>query len=261
MAQLLKVIQDPSIVQNVPTTSLEQLQLATEAKAEQMAKARAAAVASALVATSPYDVQNDPKYPVSAGFREGTWADGQPTAAQRNVNDVVIDRPVRSASSTVDAANPLDAYRLGLTTTRSAPPPVAAIEAATAPAIKLPPRPTADPFAGAIASLFARDRYLTGNPGQTDWSVANQGMGGLGGLVSQSTLAPAAAPAPNAGFNLLSLFGGGGVPAFMASSAAAGSPIDLASSGGGGLAGGSLFDKNAQLPEALNNRRWAGDGY
>jgi hypothetical protein len=58
MAQQLKVFKDPSIVQNVPTTALEQLQIALEAKAEKMAHDRATAPKYDAVGQNPPGTQN-----------------------------------------------------------------------------------------------------------------------------------------------------------------------------------------------------------
>lgn len=246
MAQLLKVIQDPSIVQNVPTTSLEQLQLATEAKAEQMAKARANAIVSALVATDPIGDRQSWNQFDDQATNQGYDLSGSPDRLPRGSKAYGIG----------DGVDPKLAYTMGTPGGNQAPGPLMdpgqqAITAALTPkpVVRIVVPSGNRPFEGSIGSINGRG-FLSGNPGQTDWSVANQGMGGLGGLVSQSTLAPTAAPAPNAGFNLLSLFGGGYTPTvgYNGTTSVTSGELAGANKGFGG--------ENAVMPDSMNSKRW-----
>lgn len=95
MAQRLQVFQDPSIVQNVPTTPLEQLQLALDAKAAKMAASQG---------TSP--------------LAQAVVSAAAQSPSGLNANDIVVNKPAKSKTSsagTVNAATPLDNNYLGLT--------------------------------------------------------------------------------------------------------------------------------------------------
>lgn len=149
MAQQLKVFQDPSIVQNVPTTPMEQLQLATEQKAAQMAAERNGAQPTAVKPTA------------SQLQALKVVANALVSPSQRNANDIVRDIPATGTANTArpyttDAANALDYNRLGLTATAREPAPLAAIDAATV------MRPSMRP-----GSFFANGAlpFLGGDPG------------------------------------------------------------------------------------------------
>jgi len=259
MAQLLKVIQDPSIVNNVPTTPLEQLQLATERKAAEMAKARGAAITQAILASSPYDVQNDPNYPVSAGYKAGTWANPPKQVGTLRVasSDTAVPGPRGSVVLNKDQDRLASGGGLAFAGEQPTTPAQRAIVAAL---VAPPPKPrvVAAPLA------VAKREGIIGTPwtggwgaaglGQTDWSVANQGMGGIGGLVSQRAPAVVAAPS-DGGFNLFSLFGNGGgyAPQVGYNGSTTVTSNDLAGVNGGNQ---SIFGVNAVLPDSMNTKRW-----
>jgi hypothetical protein len=168
MAQRLRVLQDPSIVDNVPTTPLEQLQLATEQKAAQMAAARNGAQPTA---ARPTVAQLQALRTVA-------------NALQAPISHHAIDTQERLTGT----PSPMLAFA-GDQGTGSTAPGVAAIDGAM-----MPPGPRPDP----------RGYFLRGDPGQTDWSVANSDNGQFGipaqGFATQPNGPPimraAAAPPP-----------------------------------------------------------------
>lgn len=174
-----------------------------------------------------------------------------------NAGDSIIDRPAITASgrvSPVNAATPLDIGPLGLTNNPFRPQTSAqqAITAALG---------GGSGFGGtglnghsSLAGMFS------GDPGTTDWSVANPGDGGLYGVPAQGRYAgnnsgtppmrraaPApVAPPPTPVQSLASMFTPAAQPPLMSG--------DLygANRGFGG--------ENAQMPDSMNNSRWR-DGY
>lgn len=114
--------------------------------------------------------------------------------------------------------------------------------------------------------------FLTGDPGEVDWSIADPGMGGLAGYSYGSKSKTAAKaptqPAPK-GKSLLDMligFGGAGPiaqpvshPPISANDAPAGSPIAQnfgSNQGGNGSYAGDLRGTNMGLPASMNSSRW-----
>ena len=170
MAQQLKVFQDPSSVQNVPTTPLEQLQIATEQKAAQMAAERNGAQPTAVKPTA------------SQLQALKVVANALVSPSQRNANDIVRDIPATGTANTArpyttDAANALDYNRLGLTATAREPKPLAAIDAAT---VMRPSMRAAN--GGAWFGGWGSDaigRFLSGDPGVPTHVTGDNGMYGI----------------------------------------------------------------------------------
>lgn len=121
------------------------------------------------------------------------------TVSAQNANDVIVNRPAPVVTSphVINAADPLDATRLGLTSPARPAPAVTAIEAATAPADPpWGPGPRPRPFA---APLFGTMPAPNG--------VAVPDDGGIYGIPAQGF-----ATKPNAGVSAALLARNAGVP-------------------------------------------------
>jgi hypothetical protein len=123
--------------------------------------------------------------------------DGNPIS--RNANDVIIDRPAPmfTASPTIDAANPIDAYRLGIAPEAPQNPAVAAIGSAT------------PDLASLYANMLGRNSAGFTGPETLpfDSSVPlNAPQGVRGGASAAAPSAPVAPPPPTPMQSLAAMF-------------------------------------------------------
>lgn len=195
-----------------------------------------------------YDVGYDPRYPVSGGFLPNTWANPAPkseTATQ------AIEAAVPHANGSVD--NNKMAYRAGEGGGSYLPafgPYMTGHAVQQAPQA---PRNIADLFGG--LGVAGKALFGFGDPGQTDWSIANQGGDGINGDVrapykgSPNVYHPAAAPAPAPAPSIPSLFAPpSNQPGYNGNTSVYSGELAGANQGFGGV--------NALMPDSMNNSRW-----
>lgn len=142
---------------------------------------------------SPYDAANDPSLPVSSAYRGGWGSGAFPTGAGNitvatvnpdgTMKDLSRLSPGQWQTGSGDGISPQLAYGMGTPGANQGTGPLMAPSVPTPPglsAIQQATRVPGSAWTGGWGSAGLLGDIL-GNPGQTDWSIANQGGRGLFG--------------------------------------------------------------------------------